>query len=58
VPVARPDLEIVADAKVETDYAKLRLGGDRLREVRDATRRLRVSMLRLALRRGRRRRRR
>ncbi len=57
VPVAREDLRTVADAKVETSYARIRLGGDRLRAVRDATRRLRVSMLRLALRRGSRRRR-
>ncbi len=52
VPVARPDLQIVADAKVETSYAQAKLGGDRLRAVREATRRLRVSLLRLVLRRG------
>lgn len=57
VPVARPDLQVVADAKVETSYARINLGGDRLRAVRDATRRLRVSLLRLVLRRGRGRRR-
>ncbi|MEW6223437.1 MAG: transglutaminase domain-containing protein [Chloroflexota bacterium] len=56
VPVAKPDLRTVAEAKVETSYARVRLGGDRLRAVRDATRRLRLSMLRLALRRGARRR--
>ncbi len=52
VPVARPDLKVVADAKVETDYARLELGGDRLRDVQAATRRLRLSLLRLVLRRG------
>ncbi len=51
VPVARADLKTVADAKVETQYAKLRLGEDRLRAVRHAVRRLRVSMLRLVFRR-------
>jgi hypothetical protein len=57
VPVAGHDLQVVADAKVETTYARARLGGARLDAVRDATRRLRVSLLRLALRRvGRRRR--
>ena len=30
VPVARADLNTVADAKVETSYARVRLGGDRL----------------------------
>jgi len=57
VPVARPDLKTVADAKVETDYARMELGGDRLRAVQAATRRLRLSLLRLVLRRGDRRRR-
>ncbi len=47
VPVAKADLRTVADAKVETEYARLRLGGDRLHAVRDATRRLRISLLRL-----------
>ena len=51
------DLRTVAEAKVETAYAGARLGGARLDAVRDATRRLRISMLRLALRRPRRRRR-
>jgi transglutaminase-like putative cysteine protease len=58
VPVAREDLETVADAKVETQYAQAHLEGARLEAVRDATRRLRISLLRLALRRPRRRRRR
>jgi transglutaminase-like putative cysteine protease len=58
VPVAEEDLRVVADARVETAYARVRLGGARLDAVRDATRRLRFSLLRLALRRPRRRRRR
>jgi len=53
VPVARPDLQTIADAKVESAYARVRLGGDRLRAVNDALRRLRLSLLRLLLRRGR-----
>ncbi len=51
VPVAKADIRTVADAKVESSYARIRLGGARLRAVRDATRRLRVSLLRLVLRR-------
>jgi transglutaminase-like putative cysteine protease len=58
VPVAREDLRVVADAKVETAYARADLAGDRLRAVSEATRRLRLSLLRLVLRRGPRRRRR
>jgi hypothetical protein len=57
VPVAERDLRTVADAKVETTYAGASLEGARLDAVRDATRRLRISMLRLVLRRPRRRRR-
>ncbi len=52
VPVARADLKTVADAKVETDYGRLELAGDRLQDVKAAARRLRVSLLRLVLRRG------
>lgn len=56
VPGAREDLGVVATAKVETTYAGIRLAGARLDAVRAATRRLRVSLLRLLLRRpGRRR---
>jgi hypothetical protein len=54
VPVAQQDLRTVADAKVETAYANVRLTGARLDAVRDASRRLRVSLLRLLLRRPRR----
>ncbi len=56
IPVAREDLEVVATAKVETTYAGVRLGGARLDAVRAATRRLRLSLPRLLLRRWRRRR--
>ncbi len=56
VPVAQADLQTVAEAKVETTYANVRLGGARLDAVRAATRRLRVSLLRLLFRRPRRRR--
>jgi hypothetical protein len=55
VPAAREDLGVVATAKVETTYAAAHLGGERLATVRAATRRLRVSLLRLVFRRGRRR---
>ena len=51
VPVARTDLSTIAEAKVETSYARVRLGGDRLNEVGNATRRVRVSLLRLLFRR-------
>jgi transglutaminase-like putative cysteine protease len=53
VPVAKADLQTVAEAKVETAYAGLLLGGARLDAVRDATRRLRVTLLRLLFRRPR-----
>ena len=55
VPDAREDLDVVATAKVETTYAGVHMSGERLGAVRAATRRLRVSLLRLVFRRGRRR---
>jgi transglutaminase-like putative cysteine protease len=55
VPDAREDLGVVATAKVETTYAGAQLGGERLDAVRSAARRLRVTLLRLVFRRGRRR---
>ncbi len=58
VPVASNDLSTVAEAKVETSYARASLGDERLMAVRQASRRLRVSLLRLAVLRGRRLRRR
>ncbi|MFP5343293.1 MAG: DUF4129 domain-containing transglutaminase family protein [Candidatus Limnocylindria bacterium] len=56
LPGARPELETVARAKVETAYGGRVLGDDRLAQLREAQRRLRVSLLRLGLRRLRRRR--
>jgi transglutaminase-like putative cysteine protease len=58
LPDARPELETVAQAKVEVAYSGQRLGLDRLAGLREAQRRLRTSLLRLAFRRDRRRRRR
>ena len=57
LPDARPELETVARAKVEVAYGGLRLGDDRLAALKEAQRRLRTSLLRLALRRDRRRKR-
>ncbi|MEA2518317.1 MAG: hypothetical protein QOF49_397 [Chloroflexota bacterium] len=56
LPGVRPELETVASAKVEVAYGRRDLGDDRLRVLRDSYRRLRVALLRLALRRGDRRR--
>ncbi|HEX8938907.1 MAG TPA: transglutaminaseTgpA domain-containing protein [Candidatus Limnocylindrales bacterium] len=53
VPVARPELQTVAAAKVEVAYGRRELGEDRLRALRDAQRRLRLSLLRLLVRRRR-----
>jgi hypothetical protein len=53
LPSARPELETVARAKVEVAYGGRVLGDDRLAGLRAAHRRLRVNLLRLALRRGR-----
>lgn len=52
LPSARPELETVARAKVEVAYARSTLSDARLRAVRDASRRLRVNLLRLAFRRS------
>jgi transglutaminase-like putative cysteine protease len=56
LPGVRPELETVASAKVEVAYGRRDLGADRLRTLRDSYRRLRVALLRLAIRRGDRRR--
>ncbi|HEY0444558.1 MAG TPA: transglutaminaseTgpA domain-containing protein, partial [Candidatus Limnocylindrales bacterium] len=48
LPGARPQLETVARAKVEVAYGHRELGADRLGALRDAQRRLRLSLLRLA----------
>ena len=50
MPAARPELETVANAKVEVAYGRRVLGPDRLRAVREAHRRLRLSLLQLAIR--------
>jgi transglutaminase-like putative cysteine protease len=57
LPTAKPELETVARAKVETAYGRQILGEDRLVALRSAQRRLRLTLLRLAFRRKDRRRR-
>jgi len=52
VPTARPELQLVARSTVETTYGRRRLSPDRLAALGEAQRRLRVALLRLALRRG------
>ncbi len=54
LPDARPALETVAQAKVESAYGRAVLGSDRIQALRDAERRLRVTLLRLLFRRGKR----
>ncbi|HEU0236314.1 MAG TPA: transglutaminase domain-containing protein [Candidatus Limnocylindrales bacterium] len=51
LPASRPELQTVARAKVEVAYGRTVLSEARLRALRDAQRRLRVSLLRLAFRR-------
>ncbi|HEY8818655.1 MAG TPA: DUF4129 domain-containing protein, partial [Candidatus Limnocylindrales bacterium] len=51
LPAVRPELDTVAQAKVESIYARQVLGQERLDSLRAAQRRLRVGLLRLALRR-------
>jgi len=58
LPASRPELETVARAKVEVAYGRRELGADRLGPLRDASRRLRLNLLRLAFRRRERRERR
>jgi hypothetical protein len=53
IPTHRPDLQLVADAKVEVAYGRGTVTTDRLAALRDAQRRLRLRILRLALHRGR-----
>jgi transglutaminase-like putative cysteine protease len=53
LPMARPELETVAQAKVEVAYGGRTLGDDRLAGMREAYRSLRVQLLRLVLRRRR-----
>ncbi len=58
LPDARPQLETVAQAKVEVAYGGRLLGADRLTSLKEAQRRLRTSLLKLVVIRGRRRKRR
>jgi transglutaminase-like putative cysteine protease len=51
LPTVRPELEMVARAKVESVYAREILSQDRIDSLRQAQRRLRVGLLRLAFRR-------
>jgi hypothetical protein len=51
LPASRPELELVANAKVESAYGRVILGEERLAALNAAQRRLRVSLLRLVLRR-------
>jgi hypothetical protein len=51
LPDSRPQLQTVARAKVEVAYGRRALGDDGVRALRDAQRRLRLGLLRLALRR-------
>ena len=55
LPASRPELQTVARAKVEVAYGRQELGHDASESLRQAQRRLRVALLRLALRRGQRR---
>jgi transglutaminase-like putative cysteine protease len=58
LPDVRPELQTVAHAKVESVYAREILSSERLDRLRDAQRRLRMSLLRLVFRRQERKRRR
>jgi hypothetical protein len=58
LPQSRPEIQTVAQAKVEVAYGRQMLGEDRMAALREAHRRLRVGLLRLMFRRTPRRRRR
>ncbi len=51
LPIVRPELSTVANAKVEISYGRRELGTDRMKLVAEAHRRLRFGLLRLAFRR-------
>lgn len=53
LPAARPELQAVAQATVESVYGRRQLDGERLARLAAAEERLRVALLRLLLRRGR-----
>jgi hypothetical protein len=57
LPTARPELQTVARAKVETAYGRQILSSEQVAALKNAQRRLRVTLLRLAFRRKDRRRR-
>ena len=50
MPTVRPELAMVANAKVEVAYGRRALGEERLRAMRAASVRLRVQLLRMAVR--------
>jgi transglutaminase-like putative cysteine protease len=52
LPQSRPEIQMVAQAKVEVAYGRRMLGDDRMAALREAQRRLRVGLLRLLFRRG------
>jgi hypothetical protein len=49
LPGSRPELETVATAKVEVAYGGRALGTEQIAALREARRRLRTSLLRLAM---------
>jgi transglutaminase-like putative cysteine protease len=51
LPQSRPEIQTVAQAKVEVAYGRRMLGEDRMASLREAHRRLRVGLLRLMFRR-------
>jgi hypothetical protein len=51
LPQSRPEIQTVAQAKVEVAYGRRMLGDDRVAALREASRRLRVGLLRLFFRR-------
>src|SRR5205085_5992451 len=53
IPTVRPELTLVANAKVEVAYGRQTIDHDRLRTLREAQRKLRLRILRLAFRRKR-----
>jgi transglutaminase-like putative cysteine protease len=52
LPQSRPEIQTVAQAKVEVAYGRRALGADRMAALHDAQRRLRLGLLRLLFRRG------
>jgi transglutaminase-like putative cysteine protease len=52
LPQSRPEIQTVAQAKVEVAYGRRMLGDERIASLREAQRKLRVGLLRLLFRRG------